>query len=475
MPYEILASIFSEVRNIDPAGWTRRTLDRDDIPRGSLGWIVVTHVCQLWRAVSLNLKLLWAADVLAFPNRHALRTLVERAGSMPIELDLDRAALGGRFRDIGEFWDLIVSNPTIRYNNPTRGDNTRLFSLAKSIICTLSSNDPVIASADYTQHCVMSTESWLWELDSQHHFPHLTRLTIPFTEDVIHNLIDISAPHLELVDFVAVQGFRHYRSLKPRPDESGYYVARRQTQECLIDLDAILDFVRSHASHLRRLHLNGVMIESPDDQGAHVRVQCQADIRVSSASTASIINLQKWIRTTGNWELTTLSSDFTHLPKLDDVYTQPESYNVLSIMHSKRVTFLTFANSDMLSPIDDTLLCPNEAFLREHQDGLDVTVQRLNLYIRPGIISMACRGKIGRFFDKYAKFIDHIFIDRLERSLPSFYCPRDSKKNWTFLQTVTSLETLTFYDMSCVNDVLMNTDTLSNTVLFELGSSHDSE
>ncbi|KAI0046669.1 hypothetical protein FA95DRAFT_1559894, partial [Auriscalpium vulgare] len=63
LPPEILSKIFMAVSSIDPPHRGRR--DPDD---GSLGWLTITHVCQLWRNVALQDPVLWAANIIVpFP------------------------------------------------------------------------------------------------------------------------------------------------------------------------------------------------------------------------------------------------------------------------------------------------------------------------------------------------------------------------------------------------------------------------
>lgn len=92
LPFEILAHIFALVASESvPRPYTTLHASHTGAS-GSLGWIVVTHVCRQWRAVAMNSPWLWANCVCALPV--AVCDLLVRSRNVPIIVSHDL----GRYR-----------------------------------------------------------------------------------------------------------------------------------------------------------------------------------------------------------------------------------------------------------------------------------------------------------------------------------------------------------------------------------------
>ncbi|KZV72499.1 hypothetical protein PENSPDRAFT_733544 [Peniophora sp. CONT] len=90
LPTDIIVQLFYALADVYPsrAPWRVRS-SRGDLrggTPGSLGWIVMTHVCQRWRGVGLDLSVLWADIVCAFPS--AIKDIAQRTKTTPLTLDL---------------------------------------------------------------------------------------------------------------------------------------------------------------------------------------------------------------------------------------------------------------------------------------------------------------------------------------------------------------------------------------------------
>ncbi|VDC03543.1 unnamed protein product [Peniophora sp. CBMAI 1063] len=91
--------------------------------QGTLGFIVLTHVCRSWRRAGIDLAPLWGEIVHIFPS--ALETILARARGAPLALDfgalrrlpvLDQVALHDRYymlltKNVVRIRSLVASNP----------------------------------------------------------------------------------------------------------------------------------------------------------------------------------------------------------------------------------------------------------------------------------------------------------------------------------------------------------------------------
>ncbi|KZV73125.1 hypothetical protein PENSPDRAFT_663302 [Peniophora sp. CONT] len=65
-----------------------------DVP-GSLGFVKISHVCSMWRAILLSMKRVWAENIGVLPR--ATTDMILRAGSYPITITLQDLALRDNF------------------------------------------------------------------------------------------------------------------------------------------------------------------------------------------------------------------------------------------------------------------------------------------------------------------------------------------------------------------------------------------
>ncbi|TFY69504.1 hypothetical protein EVG20_g3136 [Dentipellis fragilis] len=92
LPPEVLSSIFHLVANTEqPYPRTRPYPPLYGSP-GSLGWILLSHVCRSWRAVALRDTALWANSMCALPS--ATAEFLRRAHTAPLTIRHDF----GRYR-----------------------------------------------------------------------------------------------------------------------------------------------------------------------------------------------------------------------------------------------------------------------------------------------------------------------------------------------------------------------------------------
>ncbi|VDB90609.1 unnamed protein product [Peniophora sp. CBMAI 1063] len=96
---DVLKCLFDWLALIDVPGPTLRFSEASDseyhtlpftseplsFPQTRLGWITASHVCRRWRALLLNMPLLWAQIAGGvFPSREICETIIERAGDRPL-------------------------------------------------------------------------------------------------------------------------------------------------------------------------------------------------------------------------------------------------------------------------------------------------------------------------------------------------------------------------------------------------------
>ncbi|KZV70284.1 hypothetical protein PENSPDRAFT_752721 [Peniophora sp. CONT] len=88
LPDDLLISLFAALADVYPAVTTTVDSQFEAVPRPSLCWMVVTHVCRRWRAVALEgCSVLWGQSLSAFPS--ALKTLLPRAKGAPLYFRID--------------------------------------------------------------------------------------------------------------------------------------------------------------------------------------------------------------------------------------------------------------------------------------------------------------------------------------------------------------------------------------------------
>ncbi|KZV69677.1 hypothetical protein PENSPDRAFT_686184 [Peniophora sp. CONT] len=105
---DCLTAIFYEVARHPPRGFNHTVVSETD------RLICITHICQRWRELALDLAELWAEVVFVYPK--AFRTFLERARELQLKLEFDRRTYGfgipPRKRSLSEEQiDYIVTHP----------------------------------------------------------------------------------------------------------------------------------------------------------------------------------------------------------------------------------------------------------------------------------------------------------------------------------------------------------------------------
>lgn len=83
LPHDILREIFDYVATASPAGY-----NYSPKLKYTLGWILLTHVCQRWRYTGLTAAPMWAVSVSAFPDPSIADELLARARNYPLTINV---------------------------------------------------------------------------------------------------------------------------------------------------------------------------------------------------------------------------------------------------------------------------------------------------------------------------------------------------------------------------------------------------